>query len=156
MASDNSSIKSSASKSKTPSDARKKIGSTRPTLIIPPPQPRTASTPYSARISYTAGVPTPNVYDRKGSVFVFDQINGIKNFTVNTAKSGVGIGEKCSYCMYNKVKSWSKKWFTHFFLTIIMIIYTMGGAVIFVAIEGNFILNIIIADEICSTIQTFT
>ncbi|KAJ8917878.1 hypothetical protein NQ315_010791 [Exocentrus adspersus] len=68
---------------------------------------------------------------------MFDQINGIRDFTVNTAKSGVGVGEKCSYCMYNKIKSWSKKWFTHFFLSIVMVLYTVGGAVIFITVEGQ-------------------
>ncbi|XP_018564692.1 TWiK family of potassium channels protein 18-like [Anoplophora glabripennis] len=145
MASDNSSIKSWTSKSKTPSDGGKKVGfrRARPTLIIPPPQLRTTPSPYTAKVSYTAGRPTSDVYDRKGSVFVFDQINGIKNFTVNTDKSGTGIGEKCSYRVYHKIKSWSKKWFTHFFLTIIMIIYTVGGAVIFITIEGQNELKVI-------------
>ncbi|KAJ8985974.1 hypothetical protein NQ317_013857 [Molorchus minor] len=114
MASDNSSMVSTSSKPKTPSDGSKKVGFVRP-----------------AGVPFTAGIrPTPDMYGRKASMFMF---NGIKDFT----KSGVGLGEKCSYWMYNKIRSWSKEWFTHFFLTIVLLIYTIGGAVMFIAIEGQ-------------------
>ncbi|KAJ8917877.1 hypothetical protein NQ315_010790 [Exocentrus adspersus] len=145
MASDNSSLKSTSSKPKTPSEGGKRVGFARPTLIIPPNQTNASFTPYTANTGlYTAGTgpysaaigPTPEMYGRKASMFVFGQLHGLKDFTWNTAKSGLGIGEKCSFWLYNKVKSWSRKWFTHFFLTIVILIYTVGGAVTFVYTEG--------------------
>lgn len=122
-------------------DLRKK----RPSLIIPPPQ--TPGSPYSANI--TMGLPTgpamtasphqmPYMYPRKASQFMFSQFNGIRDFTMSTAKSGLGIGEKCSFWLYNKVSTWSKKWFTHMFLTIVIFFYTVGGALLFVYIEGEY------------------
>nr|XP_023029019.1 TWiK family of potassium channels protein 7 isoform X2 [Leptinotarsa decemlineata] len=146
MASDNSSLKSSASsKPKTPAvEGGRKVGFARPTLIIPPPLvQKQHTTPYTAHMGYTPVSlgpnmkPTPDMYGRKASVFVFDQFNGLKDFTMNTAKSGLGIGEKCSYWCYAKLKSWSRKWITHWFLTIVLFIYTIGGAVIFVTTEGQ-------------------
>lgn len=141
------SIKSNTSKPKTPSgDGGKKVGFARPTLIIPPPnENQRAFTPHSASIrssmtyTMTPGSLGPNqdVYGRKASMFVFDQLNGIKSFTVNTAKSGMGIGEKCSYWMYGQIRSLSKRWFTHFFLTFVLILYTVGGALMFSTIEGK-------------------
>lgn len=145
--SDNGSLKSTASKPKTPSgDVGKKVGFARPTLIIPPPQLNSKTfTPHSASIRSSRGHtmtpgsigPNQDMYGRKASMFVFDQLNGIKSFTMNTAKSGMGIGEKCSYWMYGQIRSWSKKWFTHFFLTFVLVLYTLGGAVMFSTIEGK-------------------
>lgn len=155
MASDTSSIRSTSSKLKTPSEGGKRVGFVRPTLIIPPPQPNAAFSPYAANLTagsglYTAGTgpysagigPTPEMYGRKASMFVFSQLNGLKDFTMNTAKSGLGIGEKCSFWLYNKFKSLSRKWFTHCFLSIVLLIYTVGGAVTFVHIEGRQIFSI--------------
>lgn len=111
----------------------------RPTLIIPPPQ--TPTSPYTANITMpitAAGTPqNPHMYSRKASEFMFSQFNGIRDFTVSTAKSGLGIGEKCSFWLYNKVSAWSKKWFTHCFLTIVLVVYTIGGALLFVYVEGK-------------------
>lgn len=120
----------------------------RPTLIIPPPQ--TPTSPYTANIilPMTAGTPqNPHMYSRKASEFMFSQFNGIRDFTVSTAKSGLGIGEKCSFWLYNKVSSWSKKWFTHFFLTIVLVIYTVGGALLFVYVEGKILFLNVLADH---------
>lgn len=145
--SDNGSLKSNASKPKTPSgDGGKKVGFARPTLIIPPPQINQRNfTPHSASIRSSMGHtmtpgsigPHQDLYNRKASMFVFDQLNGIKSFTMNTAKSGLGIGEKCSYWMYGQIRSLSRKWFTHFFLTFVLILYTIGGALMFSTIEGK-------------------
>ncbi|XP_060529160.1 TWiK family of potassium channels protein 7-like isoform X2 [Cylas formicarius] len=77
-------------------------------------------------------------YNRKASQFVFDQINDFRHFTVNTAKSGLGVGEKCALWLYDKFKTLSRKWFTHCFLTIVLVIYTVGGAISFTAIEGPY------------------
>lgn len=125
--------KAKSAKSKTPK---------RPHLIIPPPQ--TPTSPYAVNITIPpqtaqtlAGTPNPYLYHRKASHFMFTQFNGIRDFTMSTAKSGLGIGEKCSFWLYNKLSSWSKKWFTHMFLSIVLVIYTVGGAVLFIYIEGE-------------------
>ncbi|CAH0555305.1 unnamed protein product [Brassicogethes aeneus] len=119
-------------KVQTPPKEGKKVGFARPTLIIPPPQvlvnnPQTRSANLSTR-----SVPKGNMYGRKASVFMFDQFNSV----MNTAKSGMGLGEKCAYWVYNKFYTWSRKWFTHCFLSIVILLYTVGGALMFVAIEG--------------------
>nr|XP_015839298.1 PREDICTED: potassium channel subfamily K member 18-like isoform X3 [Tribolium castaneum] len=82
----------------------------RPTLVIPPPQDQ-----WTQYTSASSG------------------IDGIRDFT----KSGLGLGEKCAYWLYNKLKLWSQKWFTHMFLTVVLIFYTIGGALIFEVIEGR-------------------
>lgn len=141
----------------TPGGGQKRKGNIkRPSLYIPPPQ--TPTSPYSANITMpltgnitvpiTAGTPqNPHLYTRKASEFMFSQFNGIRDFTVSTAKSGLGIGEKCSFWLYNKVSSWSKKWFTHFFLTIVLVIYTVGGALLFVYVEGKILFLDIFANH---------
>ncbi|XP_059489331.1 TWiK family of potassium channels protein 18-like isoform X3 [Neocloeon triangulifer] len=70
------------------------------------------------------------------SGFVFKQIRGVKDFTVNMGKSGLSVGEKTAFWLYNKVSHWSQKWFTHFFLFLVVLGYSILGATIFVAIEG--------------------
>lgn len=110
----------------------KKVGFTRnrPTLIIPPPQ---INQNHVISISRTSGTTPKFSSNRRESVFDFVPVNGIKDFT----KSGMGVGEKCAYCVYNKLRKWSRKWFTHMFLTIVLIFYTIGGALIFEFIEGK-------------------
>jgi hypothetical protein len=124
-ASDSTSIKSAP----TSAASRKQVGfaQTRPTLMIPTPQDRQWPQQYT-----TSSAPTPNPYVRKQSIFI-DQLHGIKDFT----KSGLGFGEKCAYWMYNKLRAWSRKWFTHMFLTIVLLLYTIGGALVFEVIEGQ-------------------
>lgn len=124
-ASDSTSIKSAP----TSAASRKQVGfaQTRPTLMIPTPQDRQWPQQYT-----TSSAPTPNPYVRKQSIFI-DQLHGIKDFT----KSGLGFGEKCAYWMYNKLRAWSRKWFTHMFLTIVLLLYTIGGALVFEVIEGT-------------------
>lgn len=93
--------------------------------------------PYSANInSAMSSVPSDNpyVYPRKASEFMFSQLNGLKDFT----KSGMGIGEKTALWLYSKVSKLSRNWFTHIFLSVVIILYTVGGAAIFVAIEGKY------------------
>lgn len=140
MESDLNSLRSTGSGTPTslrpPSSAtayanKKQVGFARPTLFIPPP--RTGTTTPSIHTAATTARPLPSghVYDRKASAFVFDQIG---DFT----KSGLGIGEKSAYWVYNKLRVWSRKWFTHIFLTLVLVLYTVGGAFLFQLIEGKF------------------
>ncbi|KAK9717805.1 hypothetical protein QE152_g23541 [Popillia japonica] len=142
-------------KGETRRSRRKNLGWAPPTLHIPQPvgfsqsptTPRlSASQPinggnYTANISMHGMSPHPNPsayqYTRKASRYVFNQFNDIKDFTIGTARSGLGIGEKCSFWCYNKLSHLSRRWFTHFFLTIVIVIYTVGGALIFIQIEGS-------------------
>uniref|UniRef100_A0A336LFV3 CSON010986 protein n=1 Tax=Culicoides sonorensis TaxID=179676 RepID=A0A336LFV3_CULSO len=77
------------------------------------------------------------MYPQKAGEFMFKQFAGFKDFTMNTAKSGLGFGEKYLFWMYNKVSLWSKSTFTHIFLTIVVLLYSVAGAAIFKAIEGK-------------------
>ncbi|XP_023297083.2 potassium channel subfamily K member 4 isoform X2 [Lucilia cuprina] len=65
--------------------------------------------------------------------FMARGFDGFVDFT----KSGMSFGEKFTYGLYNKISKWSKKWFTHFFLLTVVSLYTVGGALVFQAIEGR-------------------
>ncbi|XP_056634999.1 TWiK family of potassium channels protein 18 isoform X2 [Diorhabda sublineata] len=146
MAAETSSLKSATgSKPRTPGveGITKKVGFARPTLIIPPPQSQyhpqyVAYTPggistHSLHSHHSHGIPAYGNYGRKASLFVMNQFDGIKGI----AKSGLGFGERCSYWCYGKIVVWSRKWFTHCFLSIVLGVYTVGGALLFMYIEGN-------------------
>ncbi|EFN82793.1 hypothetical protein EAI_01952 [Harpegnathos saltator] len=72
-------------------------------------------------------------YSNRASEFVFTQFKGIKDLT----KSGLSVGEKSAFWLYEKVSSWSKRWFTHIFLFVIVFLYSIAGAMIFVTVEGT-------------------
>lgn len=40
-------------------------------------------------------------------------------------KAGLGHGERVALWIYEKFSKWSKKWFTHIFLALVMILYSM-------------------------------
>ncbi|XP_039760376.1 potassium channel subfamily K member 18 isoform X2 [Pararge aegeria] len=82
--------------------------------------------------------PFMHMYQNKASDFMFKQFEGFKDFTMNTAKSGLSAGEKSAFWFYNKLKLLSKKWFTHFFLTICLVLYSIMGAAMFMALEGPY------------------
>ena len=67
------------------------------------------------------------VYPNKASEFMFKQFEGFKDFTMNTAKSGLSAGEKTAFWMYGKVRTWSRKWFTHIFLFLVVMAYSIIG-----------------------------
>ncbi|XP_025602510.1 TWiK family of potassium channels protein 18 isoform X2 [Athalia rosae] len=77
----------------------------------------------------------PNViYANKASAFMFTQFRGIKDWT----KSGLSVGEKSALWLYEKVSSWSKRWFTHIFLFLVVFLYSVLGALIFITVEGPY------------------
>ncbi|XP_034254918.1 TWiK family of potassium channels protein 18 isoform X2 [Thrips palmi] len=78
-----------------------------------------------------------NVYPTKASEFMFKQFAGFKDFTMNTAKIGLSHGEKTAFWLHGKVSSWSRRWFTHIFLFLVVFAYSLLGALLFVAIEGT-------------------
>lgn len=142
--SDNLSV-SHASRPRTPgAESGKRVGFARPTLIIPPPgqrfyTPPSGTTMNSVYIPTASGATPQMMYGKKASMFMYDQFNDLRDFTMSTAKSGLGIGEKCSYWLYNKFRSWSRNWFTHWFLTIVLVLYTVCGALTFSYIEGRYV-----------------
>jgi hypothetical protein len=68
-----------------------------------------------------------HVYPTKASEFMFKQFEGFKDFTMNTAKSGLSVGEKTAFWLYGKVRTWSRKWFTHIFLFLVVLSYSVIG-----------------------------
>ncbi|KAK0087924.1 hypothetical protein PV325_013700 [Microctonus aethiopoides] len=78
-----------------------------------------------------SGQPNP-LYANRASEFVFAQFKGIKDF----GKSGMSMGESSAFWLYEKVSSWSKRWFTHIFLFVVVLLYSIAGAWIFVYLEG--------------------
>jgi hypothetical protein len=67
------------------------------------------------------------VYPNRASEFMFKQFEGVKDFTMNTAKSGLSAGEKTAFWMYGKVRAWSRNWFTHIFLFLVVLSYSVIG-----------------------------
>lgn len=65
-----------------------------------------------------------------------DFARGFSDF-VDFTKAGMSFGEKFTFGLYEKVSKWSRKWFTHIFLFIIMVLYSAGGALLFASIEGE-------------------
>lgn len=72
-------------------------------------------------------------YHAKAGEFMFKQFEGFKGFT----KSGLNMGEKSAFYIYNKFSRWSKRWFTHIFLLLIVFLYSVAGAFLFSAVEGG-------------------
>lgn len=70
---------------------------------------------------------------QKAGDFLTDKIDGIVDLT----KSGLSFGERFTLGLYNKITKWSKKWFTHAFLFLVIVIYSVLGALSFQAIEGE-------------------
>ncbi|XP_072759276.1 uncharacterized protein [Anoplolepis gracilipes] len=116
----------------------------RPKIILPIPgqyyAPQTATgmsmgyvpTPYGQTpipMTPVSGQPQM-IYHNRASEFVF---KGIKGLT----KSGLSVGEKSAFWLYEKVSSWSRRWFTHIFLFLIVFLYSVVGAMIFVTVEGT-------------------
>ncbi|KAK4876191.1 hypothetical protein RN001_012613 [Aquatica leii] len=115
---------------KTPIDR----GRRPPQLILPninlQQRINSPNSPYPASIISKASSRHPYLYTQKKFQYV---TGGLRGF----AKSGLSIGEKVTLWLYNKLSALSRKWFTHFFLSIVLIIYTVGGALVFITIEGT-------------------
>jgi hypothetical protein len=120
------------------------------TLTMPP---RFSSSSYDTNSPYFQTGPIPGTaqtnYTYPGNPFLqhhqangdksmlFRQFEDFKDFTMSSAKSGLNVGEKTAFWIYEKFSVFSRKWFTHFFLFFIVFLYSVIGALIFVAIEGE-------------------
>ncbi|CAH1406042.1 unnamed protein product [Nezara viridula] len=60
-----------------------------------------------------------------------------RDFTLNTAKSGLSVGEKASIWFYSRIWALSRKWFTHIFLFLCVAGYSLAGGFLFHYIEGT-------------------
>ncbi|XP_049539347.1 potassium channel subfamily K member 18 isoform X3 [Anopheles darlingi] len=78
-----------------------------------------------------------SMYPAKAGEFMFKHLEGFRDFTMNTAKSGLGVGEKSVFWMYTKITRWSRNWFTHIFLFLMLFLYSVAGAALFIAVEGT-------------------
>ena len=84
----------------------------------------------------TPAWPNPIVqqlYSQRAGDFVFRHFEGFNRFT----KSGLSVGEKSVVWLYTKFRAWSRKWFTHCFLFIIVLLYSIAGAAVFITLEGK-------------------
>lgn len=81
------------------------------------------------------------LYQNKASEFMFKQFEDLKDFTMDTAKSSLSVGEKFAFWFYNKLKWLSKKWFTHLLLLVCLSTYSIVGGIIFTALEGKYFYN---------------
>jgi hypothetical protein len=120
----------------------------RVTLLIPPRVFREDSiqqyqSPYVVPITAATSIPSQNqdvnpflqaLYTQKASDFMFKQFEGLNRFT----KSGLSVGEKSAVWLHTKFRLWTHKWFTHFFLFIVVTVYSVCGALVFMAVEGLF------------------
>ena len=78
-----------------------------------------------------------NMQAQKAGDFVFKQFEGFKGFS----KTGFSFGERCVVWLYAKIRGWSQKWFTHFFLFFMVFLYSVAGALIFQIVEGKLFLR---------------
>ncbi|XP_033247538.1 potassium channel subfamily K member 18 isoform X2 [Drosophila miranda] len=95
--------------------------------------PPTGQPPYTSQSNYTGNGPYwPPVANPFGSGnFMTKGYEGFLDLT----KSGMSFGEKFTYGLYNKFSRWSRSWFTHMFLIFVLALYSVGGALIFQAVE---------------------
>ncbi|XP_016947512.1 uncharacterized protein LOC108022849 isoform X2 [Drosophila biarmipes] len=99
--------------------------------------PPSAQPPYTAQTNFTGngtqGPYWPPMANPFGSGnFMTKGYEGFLDLT----KSGMSFGEKFTFGMYNKLSAWSRRWFTHLFLLIILALYNAGGALLFMYIEN--------------------
>lgn len=84
-----------------------------------------------------------NANPGKAGELLYKQFEGFRDFTMASAKSGLNVGERFAFYIYEKFSKWSRKWFTHFFLFIVIFLYSLAGAFIFVAVEGWYMYSFI-------------
>ncbi|KPJ05196.1 TWiK family of potassium channels protein 18 [Papilio xuthus] len=77
------------------------------------------------------------IYQNKASEFMFKQFEDLKDFTMDTAKTSLSVGEKFAFWFYNKLKWLSKKWFTHLLLLVCLSAFSIVGGIIFTALEAS-------------------
>lgn len=136
---------SSPSISGVPPRVRQIPAKPRITINIPSQHGYGAHSPYLSTGTHTAhsnsavapGAPQWPLYENPFTgANMYKQFEGFCDFTMASAKSGLGFGEKFAFYIYEKFSTWSRKWFTHIFLFLVMFLYSLAGAYIFMAVEG--------------------
>lgn len=105
-----------------------------PAVVSIPIQPYTAaSSVHPANLPFNSNQFFQHIQAQRAGDFVSKHFEGLNKFT----KSGLSVGEKSVVWIYSKFTKWSRKWFTHIFLFLVVFLYTVAGAYIFRAIEGE-------------------
>ncbi|EEB17212.1 conserved hypothetical protein [Pediculus humanus corporis] len=73
----------------------------------------------------------------KASEYMNKRYENFKDFTKSTAKSGLSFGEKTLFWINGRVRQLSKRWFTHIFLFLVVLLYSFLGSLLFVTVEGT-------------------
>jgi len=110
-----------------------------PQQVLAANSPYLSTGPHTAHSNSTAppGAPQWPLYANPFTgANMYKQFEGFCDFTMASAKSGLGFGEKFAFYLYEKFSTWSKKWFTHIFLFLCMFLYSLAGAYILMACEG--------------------
>lgn len=150
----------------------KKPDRPRVVISIPPLSPKTPQQLYSQSsvtpyVNLTGGFPShggqpewPAYIDNNSPIhgghktreLFFKQFTDIKDFTMNKAKSSLSFGEKITFWLYAKISLWSKQWFTHIFLILMMALYSVLGGILFRSVEGDLCLFFVLLDRINSNL----
>lgn len=77
------------------------------------------------------------MYPQRAGEFMFKGFEGFRDFTKDTAKFSFDFGEKYVLWTYHKIYKLSKNWFTHIFLTLVVLLYSVAGAYMFMSVEGK-------------------
>ncbi|XP_055372749.1 uncharacterized protein LOC129606440 [Condylostylus longicornis] len=125
---------------KTPAARPPRLAINPNATYIPTPSSNLPTARFGGSTAYTNSsqpywppVANPFLNHKAAGDFVTKGFEGFIDFT----KTGMSFGEKFSFGIYNKFSKWSKKWFTHIFLFMIVILYSALGALIFMTIEGS-------------------
>lgn len=96
--------------------------------------PPSAQPPYTAQTNFTGNGTQGPYWPPMANPFGYGNFmtKGYEGF-LDITKSGLSFGEKMTFGMYK----WSRRWFTHIFLILILALYNIGGAVVFRTIEGE-------------------
>ncbi|XP_052842083.1 uncharacterized protein LOC128256069 isoform X2 [Drosophila gunungcola] len=98
--------------------------------------PASAQPPHTAQTNYTGNGTQGPYWPPVANPFGYGNFmtKGYEGF-LDLTKSGMSFGEKFTFGMYNRFSKWSRRWFTHMFLLFILGLYSVGGALLFQAIE---------------------
>lgn len=101
----------------------------RPKITLNIPPPNASHHPMQSPFLYPAAGHAPPTalsgalsgYPESEANFMFKQLEGFRDFT----KAGLGQGEKVAIWIYEKFSTWSKKWFTHIFLILVLFLFSL-------------------------------
>lgn len=98
------------------------------TLNIPPPNASSIQSPFMyppPQSAMSGGTNLSGYHDETN--FMLRQFGDFRDFT----KAGLGHGERAAVWIYDRFSKWSKRWFTHIFLALVMILYSMVNILVY-------------------------